>query len=163
MDPYGFWVLTLGFSKSIAIVLGFNFFATLLIDSTGDYGIFLGSSLIFGIILGASLSRAVGLYWGFKKIKNYLDSITVSFAGGYKVLGGALVYNYYNYPLSDKKLVGIQIFDSSTCLFRETAPIDGGLYIPLKKQLSKLLKSCGKNILKLKKKLKNIKIKVKRR
>ena len=35
-DPYGYWVLTIGISRGMAVVLGVNFFATLLIDSSWD-------------------------------------------------------------------------------------------------------------------------------
>ena len=93
-DPYGYWVLTIGVSWGIAAILGVNFFATLLIDSTWDYGVFLGATLLYGV-MAKGLSGSLGIYWGFKKIKNYLNSVTVGFAAGY-VVGGALVYNYYN-------------------------------------------------------------------
>lgn len=80
-------------------------------------------------------SGAAAFYWGFKKINNYLKSITVFIGGGYKY-GGALIYDYYKYPQNKKKFVGIQISYGTTGIYRETAPFDGGIYIPLKKKLS---------------------------
>ena len=157
-DPYGYWVLTIGVSWGIAAILGVNFFATLLIDSTWDYGVFLGATLLYRV-MAKGLSGSLGIYWGFKKIKDYLNSVTVGFAAGY-VVGGALVYNYYKYPSSKKKLVGLQISYGTTGLYRETAPFDGGLYIPLKSKLKKFFASCGNNFWKLKSRIKKLKIKV---
>lgn len=157
-DPYGYWVLTIGVSWGIAAILGVNFFATLLIDSTWDYGLFLGATLLYGVMKNG-LSGSLGIYWGFKKIKDYLNSVTVGFAAGY-VVGGALVYNYYKYPSSKKKLVGLQISYGTIGLYRETAPFDGGLYIPLKSKLKKFFASCGNNFWKLKSRIKKLKIKV---
>ncbi|MBR3918336.1 MAG: RHS repeat-associated core domain-containing protein [Clostridia bacterium] len=158
IDPFGYWVLTIGISWGIAAIMGINFFATLLIDSTWDYGIFIGATLLYGVV-EKGLSGSLGIYWRFKKIKNYLDSVTVGFAVGFKV-GGMLVYDYYNYPSSKKKFVGIQISFGTTGLYRETAPFDGGLYIPLKSKLKSFFASCGNNFSKLKKKIKNLKIKI---
>ena len=148
-DPYGYWVLTIGVSWGIAAILGINFFATLLIDSTWDYGLFIGATLLYGFV-ARGLSGSLGIYWGFKRIKDYLNSVTVGFAAGY-VVGGALVYK--------KKLVGFQISYGTTGLYRETAPFDGGLYIPLKSILKKIFVSCGNNFRKLKSKIKKLKIK----
>ena len=159
-DPYGYWVLTIGASWGFAVILGVNFFATLLIDSTWDYGLFIGATLLFGYVpISKKLGVSFGIYWGFKKIKDYLNSVTVGFAAGC-VVGGALVYNYYKYPSSKKKLVGLQISYGTTGLYRETAPFDGGLYIPLKSKLKKFFASCGNNFWKLKSRIKKLKIKV---
>ncbi len=142
-DYTGYWVVSVGVSNGFAAGLGLNFFANFLLDSTGAFGLLIGATLLFGVSFGAfgkpSKSFSIGVFWGFKKIANYLEAITVSFA----VIGGALVYSYYKYPLNNKKLVGIQIFSKGTNIFRETAPIDGGIYIPLKNFLSNLVKNCG--------------------
>ena len=157
-DPNGYWVLTLGVSWGIAFLIGINIFATLLIDSSWDYGLFLGATLLTGFA-AKGLSGSFGFYWGFNRIQNYLNSVTVGFAAGY-VVGGTLVYDYYKYPSSKKRFVGIQISYGTTGLYRESAPFDGGIYIPLKAKLKKFLSSCGSNIFKLKNKIKNLKIKI---
>ena len=157
-DPNGYWVLTLGVSWGIAFVIGINIFATLLIDSSWDYGLFLGATLLTGFAV-RGLSGSLGFYWGFSRIQNYLNSVTVGFAAGY-VVGGTLVYDYYKYPSTKKRFVGIQISYGTTGLYRESAPFDGGIYIPLKSKLKKFLSSCGSNIFKLKNKIKNLKIKI---
>ncbi len=157
-DPNGYWVLTLGVSWGISFLIGINIFATLLIDSSWDYGLFIGATLLTGIA-GKGLSGSFGFYWGFSRIQDYLNSVTVGFAAGY-VVGGTLVYNYYQYPSIKKRFVGIQISYGTTGLYRETAPFDGGMYIPLKSKLKVYLLSCGNNIFKLKNKTKNLKIKI---
>ena len=157
-DPNGYWVLTLGVSWGIAFLIGINIFATLLIDPSWDCGLFLGATLLTGFAK-KGLSRSLGFYWGFSRIQNYLNSVTVGFAAGY-VVGGTLVYDYYEYPSSKKRFVGIQISYCTTGLYRESAPFDGGIYIPLKDKLKKFLSSCGSNIFKLNNKIKNLKIKI---
>ena len=157
-DPCGYWVLTLGVSWGAALFLGVNFFATLLIDSTGDYGLFLGATLLIGI-MAKGWSFSAGFYWGFNKIENYLKSVTVGYAAGF-IVGGALIFDYYKYPSSKKKLVGIQISYGAKGIYRETAPFDGGIYIPLKSKLKSILSSCGTNVFKLNNKIKKLKIKV---
>ena len=157
-DPYGYWVLTLGVSAGVALALGISVFATLLIDSTWDYGLFLGASLLVGVAV-EGLSGSFGFYWGFNKIQNYLNSVTVGYAAGYTV-GGTLVYDYYKYPSSKKKLVGIQVSYGTTGIYREFAPFDGGIYIPLRSKLRSILSDCGRNIFKLRNKIKKLKIKV---
>ncbi len=161
IDPNGYWVLSLGVSRGVAAFIGINFFVNLLIDSSWDYGIFIGATMLYGFLV-KGFSGAAAFYWGFKKINNYLKSITVSFGGGYKY-GGALIYDYYKYPQNNKKFVGIQISYGTTGIYRETAPFDGVIYIPLKKKLSPFFKSCGKNISKLLGKIKKLKIKILRR
>ena len=152
----------LGLDPGIAAALGINFFANLLIDATWDYGIFLGATLIYGF-LARGFSLGIAFFWGFSKIKDYLKAVTVSFGVGSSI-GGATVYDLHKYSSSHKKkLVGIQISYGTTGLYRETAPFDGGLYIPLKKHLSSVLKSSGKNVSKLKQKLKYLKIKISRK
>ena len=157
-DPYGYWVLTLGISWGIACVLGVSLFATLLIDSTWDYGIFLGATLLTGIAIRGK-SGSFSFFWGFSKIQNYLNSVTNGIAVGFNV-GGALVYDFYKYPSTKKRLVGIQISYGTTGIYRETAPFDGGIYLPLKSMLKSILSSCGNNLLKLNSKIKKLKIKV---
>ena len=66
-DPYGYWVLTIGISWGIAVVLGVNFFATLLIDSSWDYEVFIGATMLYGFV-DKGLSGSLGIYWRFKKI-----------------------------------------------------------------------------------------------
>ena len=54
---------------------------------------FIGATLLFGYVpISTKLGVSFGIYWGFKKIKDYLNSVTVGFAAGC-VVGGALVYN----------------------------------------------------------------------
>ncbi|MBE6767674.1 MAG: RHS repeat-associated core domain-containing protein [Ruminococcaceae bacterium] len=157
-DYTGFWVISIGISNSFIAGIGINCFVNLLLDSTGDYGIFIGTSLLFGFSVSPSRSYSVGWFWGFKKIKNYLNSVTVSFSVSY----GTVVYSYYKYPLSNKKMVGIQISNDNSTFVRETAPIDGGLYFPLKKSLSKMLKNAGHNLFQLQKAIRKIKIQIRK-
>ena len=125
-DPSGCWVFTLGVSIGGAIILGLNLFATLLIDSTGDFGLFLGVTLLYGVI-ERGLSYSFGFYWKFNKIKNYLNAVTNSLTIGYGV-GGSLVYHYYKYPSSKKRIVGLQVSYGTKGICWETAAFDGGIY-----------------------------------
>jgi hypothetical protein len=114
---------------------------------------------LYGALI-KGVSGSVAIYWKFKRIKDYLSSITTSFGAGLGGVGATLVYNLYDYPSSKKKFVGIQISYGNVGIYQETAPIDGGIYIPLKKKLSSLFKSCGENTYLLGKKAKKLKVKV---
>ena len=143
-DPSGNWVFTLGVSVGAAALLGLNWFATLLIDSTGDFGVFIGVTLLYGV-LKKGISYSLGFYWKFARINNFLKAVTNSLTAGY-VVGGSLVYHYYKYPYSKKRLVGVQISYGTSGVSWETAAFDGGIYIHLRKYLNAMFKKAGTNI-----------------
>ncbi len=157
VDPSGYWVFTFGVSIGGAIILGLNLFATLLIDSTGDFGLFIGVTLLYGVVQ-KGLSYSFGFYWKFKNIDSYLNSVTNSLNVGYG-FGGSLVYHYYKYPSSKKRRVGIQLSYGTKGVSWETAAFDGGAYIPLKEYLTAIFKKAGKNVLAIKKIVKNLRFK----
>ncbi len=88
---------------------------------------------------------------------DYLDSTTFSLGAGIK-MGGALVYAYRDSYSSETDLVGIQIFDNGTGIFRETMPIDGGCFIDLTHLFKNKIET--DSILDTTKRLSKIKIKV---
>lgn len=162
IDPTGYWVFTMSISFGGAAIAGLNIFVTLLIDSSGDYGIFIGISLLFGV-LGKGLSRSYGFYWRFKKISNFLKATTNALSVG-NGFGGSLVYHLYKYPYSDKKLAGIQITDSISGICWETAPFEGcAWYIPLRKVFTPLFKKAGTRKVAIRKIAKRFRIKIYRK